>query len=93
MDSGTIHHPALRRLLVAVAEREDIPYQWRETTGGGNDAARMSLAGAGAMACAVSVQCRYIHSPVAVCSQSDFKNAVRLVRALLDSIGRGELKV
>jgi len=93
MDGGTIHHPALRRLIVAVAEREGIPYQWREATGGANDAAAMSLAGAGAMACAVSVPCRYIHSPVAVCSESDFRGAVRLVRALVESIGRGELKV
>lgn len=93
MDSGTIYPPALRRHLVAVAEAEGIPYQWRETTGGGNDAARMSLAGAGAVVCGISVPCRYIHSPVAVCSQDDYRNAVRLVRALLESIGRGELKV
>ncbi len=93
MDAGTIHHPALVRLLVAVAEREGIPYQFREGTRGGNDAGRMSLAGSGAMACAVSVPCRYIHSPVAVASPSDFANAVRLVRAFLSSIGRGELTV
>ena len=92
MDAGTIHHPALVKHLVAVAEREGIPYQYREATRGGNDAARMSLAGAGAMACAVSIPCRYIHSPVAVASPSDFANAVRLVRAFIASIARGELK-
>ncbi len=93
MDAGTIHHPALVKQLTAVAEREGIPYQFREGTRGGNDAGRMSLAGSGAMACAVSVPCRYIHSPVAVASPADFDNAVRLVRAFLESIGRGELTV
>jgi len=92
MDAGTIHTPALVKHLVAVAEREGIPFQFREAIRGGNDAARMNLAGSGAMACAVSIPCRYIHSPVAVASPHDFDNAVRLVRAFLESIGRGELK-
>ncbi|MDP2873385.1 MAG: M42 family metallopeptidase [Bacillota bacterium] len=93
MDAGTIHHPGLVHHLVAVARRHEIPYQYRRATRGGNDAARMSLAGSGAKACAVSVPCRYIHGPVAVASQSDFENAVKLLRAFLESIGRGELKV
>jgi endoglucanase len=59
---------------------------------GGNDAGRMTLAGTGARTCAVSVPCRYIHSPVAVANPEDFNHAVRLLRAFLESIGRGELK-
>lgn len=92
MDSGTLYPPALVRHLVGLADELGIPHQFREGNKGGNDAGRMSLAGSGALACAVSVPCRYIHSPVAVASPADFENAVRLVRALLESIGRGELK-
>jgi len=93
MDAGTIHSPVLVRHLVSVAEREGIPYQYREATRGGNDTARMTMAKAGAPGCAISVPCRYIHSPVAVCSPEDYRNAVRLVRAFVDSIGRGELTI
>lgn len=93
MDAGTIHHPVLVHHLVAVARREGIPFQYRRATRGGNDAGRMSLAGSGAKACAVSVPCRYIHGPVAAAGESDFANAVKLLRAFLDSIGRGELEV
>jgi endoglucanase len=93
MDAGTIHHPLLVHHLVTVARREGIPYQYRRATRGGNDAARMSLAASGAKVCAVSVPCRYIHGPVAAASEADFDNAVKLLRAFLNSIGRGELEV
>jgi endoglucanase len=92
MDAGTIHNPVLVRHLVKLAEENGIPYQYRRAIRGGNDAARMSLAREGARACAVSVPCRYIHSPVAVASSKDFENTVKLLRIFLESVGKGELE-
>lgn len=93
MDAGTIHHPVLVKHLVKLAKANGIPYQYRRAIRGGNDASRMSLAGAGAKACAVSVPCRYIHSPVAVASRKDFENTVKLLRVFLESVGKGELEI
>jgi endoglucanase len=92
MDAGTIHNPALVRHLVGLAEKNGIPYQYRRSIRGGNDAGRMHLARDGARACALSVPCRYIHSPVAVASPKDFENAVKLLRVFLESAGKGELE-
>lgn len=93
MDAGTIHSPQLVKHLVKLASEHGIAYQFRRSTRGGNDAARMSLAGSGAKACAVSVPCRYIHSPVAVANRGDFENTVRLLRVFLESVGKGELEL
>jgi len=83
MDRGTVVKAPMLRALTAVAEKAGIPYQLRRGTRGGNDAAVIHRAGAGAVTGSVSVPCRYIHSPVSVASFSDFENTVVLVDAFL----------
>ena len=75
--------------LAAAAERRGIPYQWKRTTFGGTDAGRIHLTRAGVPSAVVSVPCRYIHSPCAVMSQSDFRGAQELVRGFLEDLSEG----
>lgn len=68
------------------AEKEGIPYQWKTTTTGGNDAGRIQTSGAGVKTMVVSVPCRYIHSPVSVLDLNDLKNMLNLVRKALHTL-------
>ena len=83
MDRGTIADPRLVSFLTATAEAHDIPFQFRRVTGGGTDAGALHLSRAGVPSAGVSIPCRYIHAPAAICSKGDFDNCVRLMRAAL----------
>jgi len=61
------------------AEKEKIPYQWKTTVSGGNDAGRIQTSGTGVKTLVVSVPCRYIHSPVSVLDLNDLENMLKLV--------------
>jgi putative aminopeptidase FrvX len=83
MDRATIADPRLVSFLVTTAEAGEIPYQFRRTVGGGNDAGAIHTTRGGVPSAGISVPCRYIHAPAALCSKSDLENTVRLVRAAL----------
>ena len=68
--------------FLELAEELDIPCQARTNNAGSNDAGMIHRTRRGARAAAVSVPCRYIHSPVSMASVSDAENAVKLIRAL-----------
>lgn len=74
------------------AENEKIPFQWKRTTTGGNDAGRIQTSGTGVKTLVVSVPCRYIHSPVSVLDLNDLKNMLNLVNRALhklpETVGR-----
>ncbi|HEY3315247.1 MAG TPA: M42 family metallopeptidase [Bacillota bacterium] len=93
MDAGTIADRRLVQFLRSTAEAAGIPYQFRRAISGGNDAARIHLAREGAPAASISVPCRYIHSPVSVCSLDDLQNTVRLLTTALKKIAEGGLKL
>lgn len=69
--------------FVKTAEAEGIPYQWKQTVSGGNDAGRIQTSGKGIRVVTVSAPCRYIHSPVSCLDTNDFENMHRLVQAAL----------
>jgi endoglucanase len=86
-DKSSIAHPGLLRHFVQTAQAEAIPYQYRSAQfAGGNDAGTIHLAGRGVPTVAVSLPCRYLHSPLTMISRSDYRHAVALVRAALQTI-------
>jgi len=89
MDGRSISSKTMLRGLIDAAERRGIPYQFKRSTMGGNDAGRIHLSRAGVPTASVSVPCRYIHSPASMISVDDFENAYRLVSAFLDSVEEG----
>ncbi|MEW6723948.1 MAG: M42 family metallopeptidase [Bacillota bacterium] len=93
MDATSIGNKVLLRHAVRLAEENGIPYQFRRATTGGNDAGRIHLNKEGVPSISVSVPCRYIHSPVSVISNSDYENAIKLVRLFLKSIQEGGLEL
>ncbi len=89
MDRTSVAHGGMLNELVRLAEENEVPYQFRRSTAGGNDAGPIHLTGEGIPAATLSTPCRYIHSPVSVLKKSDFKNGIRLVELFLQSIERG----
>ncbi len=84
--TGLIAHPAVRNLLIEVAKREGIPYQIEILTGGTTDASIIQLTREGIPAGTVSIPTRYVHSPIETINLNDVVNAVKLVKAFLESI-------
>lgn len=87
-DATSIPHRGLLELLVAAAEDEGIPYQWKQTTAGGNDAGSIHLSGGGIPTVSISLPCRYLHTPRSIIALDDAANAMRLVRAFLERVAR-----
>lgn len=81
MDSGMIGMPRVIRALSETAEANSIRYQYQVPAPGGTDAGAIHRSRAGVLAGAVSLPCRYIHSPYATLRLSDFEEAVRLIAA------------
>lgn len=87
MDRRTVYDAQLYARVRALADRENIPNQTKTMIAGGNDAGVITGAGVGVRTTAVSVPCRYIHSPGSVCDVRDIEAVWRLSRALLPELG------
>ncbi|MCX8132136.1 MAG: M42 family metallopeptidase [Clostridia bacterium] len=78
-DSSVICHPEVRRILENSAKKLDIPYQFEILEAGGSDPGAIHLTAGGIPSGAISIPCRYMHSPVEMVSVSDLENAVKLL--------------
>ena len=87
MDRASIAHPKLFERMRALAVEKNIPWQLKRGVAGGNDAGAVQRTAGGFATCAISVPCRYIHSPASVCALSDVENQYNLVKAFLDEGG------
>ncbi|HZK34433.1 MAG TPA: M42 family metallopeptidase [Bacillota bacterium] len=83
MDYSSVANKGLFKEMVKTAEQNSIPYQLKENIAGGNDAGRIQLSRAGIPTIAVSVPCRYIHSPSSVMDLNDFNNTLELIQKFL----------
>jgi putative aminopeptidase FrvX len=91
MDRTSSASRKLLKRIAEIAEQNNIPYQYRRGTVGGNDAGKISKTKEGALAVTISVPTRYIHSPISMIHKEDYKNTVKLVKLLLKSFEEGEL--
>ena len=89
-DRTIVVNKELLQELITTAEENNIPYQFRRTTAGGNDAGVINLTGEGIPAAVISLPCRYIHSPVSLLDLDDYANMKNLVYNYLLAIKRKE---
>lgn len=68
-----------------VAEKNRIPFQLEVLERGGTDAGAIHLSREGVPSGALSVPCRYIHTPAEMADLDDVENGVKLLAALLKS--------
>jgi len=88
LDSASKADGKLVAMLERVAVENGIPYQFKASTAGGNDAGVICLADGGIKTASVSVPCRYIHSPVCVMNKNDYENCKALIKAFLKTVGK-----
>ncbi len=83
MDRSTIYDKELYHLARQTADRLGIPNQTKTLIAGGNDSGSIHVSGGGVRTCALSVPCRYLHSPACVIKESDLDATARLASAVM----------
>ena len=86
MDNRTIYDRELYKLAMNTASENNIPVQTKTAVAGGNDAGSIQTSGKGAKVMALSLPCRYIHSPSSVVKKSDIDNSRKLLKEILKKI-------
>lgn len=89
MDNRTLYDRGLFALAKRLSAENNIASQVKQTVAGGNDAGSIHLANGGVRTLAVSLPCRYLHSPVCVIRRSDAEDALRLAGCLAEAIAAG----
>jgi tetrahedral aminopeptidase len=87
-NASTIDDSRLVRFLAEIAEKNKIPYQFRQPGGGGTNAGSIQQSRAGVPVVSVSVPHRYTHSPISVSRVDDWKNTLNLLHAALKGMTR-----
>jgi len=82
---GIITPPIIKKLLITVAERENIPFQLEVSEGGTTDGTAIHLTRQGIPTGVISPPSRYIHTPVSVVNMEDIENTVKLIVAVLNN--------
>lgn len=88
LDRSVIFDHRLNRLITDTAEELGIPYQFKQPGIGGTNAGAINTSRGGVPTAAISVPCRYIHSPAAMLNKRDYRNTIKLVREALNRLDR-----
>lgn len=78
-DNSILCHKEVIQTLKEAAKRAKVPYQLEILEGGGTDAGAIHLTAGGIPTGAISIPCRYTHSPVEMIHLEDMENAVKLL--------------
>ncbi len=89
MDRSTIYDKALYRAAFAEAEALGIPCQTKSRIAGGNDSGAVHLTREGVRTLAISVPCRYLHSPACTAQVRDMEQCLALTGRMLERITQG----
>ena len=84
-DAATISDPRLLRMVMSVAELNQIPYQIRQPGKGGTDAGSIHKSRAGVPTLSMSVPCRHIHTAIGIARIEDWQNTLNLILAVLQN--------
>lgn len=84
IDHSSLAHPRMFAGMLALAKEKGIPHQVKRSLSGGNEAGTLQRTGMGVKTCVLSVPCRYIHSPSALCAAGDVEAQYELAKAFLE---------
>lgn len=87
MDKGTVYD----RTLFDTAINSGLECQIKKAVAGGNNASAIHLSRDGVRTLAISVPCRYIHTPSSICDIRDIENAKKLTTYMINKICSGEI--
>lgn len=84
MDRSTIYDRELYSLSKQLAEENDLPWQTKTMVAGGNDSGAIHITKGGVRTMAISVPCRYLHSPASAAKLSDMEASLKLAEIMLE---------
>ena len=86
MDKGTIYDRDMYNKAFETANENNIPIQTKTLVAGGNNASAIHQSFAGVKTLAISVACRYLHSPSCVISKKDINPTCELLNKMIGSL-------
>lgn len=84
MDRRTIYDRGMLKMCQRIANDRGIQWQFKKGVTGGNDAGSIHNSRGGVRTAAISLPCRYLHSPCGVIAESDLNAVCELVYALAE---------
>ncbi len=78
-DAAIVGSPYVNNALIKAAERAGVPYQIEVLRVAGTDAETIQVSRNGVPASALSVACRYVHSPSEMVDKKDVEQAIELL--------------
>lgn len=84
MDRATIYDKELYKMAFEQAEILNIPCQTKTRIAGGNDAGSVHVSRTGVRTLAISIPCRYLHSPYCMAQISDMEQSYLLAEKMLE---------
>lgn len=85
-DDSLIAHPRILERLMAVAQEQNIPCQFRRYTGSSTDGGAVAQAREGVPTGVISTPCRYLHGPASLLCLKDWRNLVEVVDGFINSV-------
>jgi endoglucanase len=87
-DARTMYDRELYKLAVKTADENNIKWQTKTKIAGGNDAGSIQISRSGVKTIAVSVPCRYLHSPSTMMDLNDYDEVYKLMTKLVGEIAK-----
>ena len=91
MDRSTIYDRELYKLSIQLAKDIGVRRQTKTVVAGGNDSGAIHISRGGVRTCAVSVPCRYLHTPCCVIKEEDYFDSYALSAAMAEEILSGRV--
>ena len=86
IDKTCIVDKEILEIIKKIAEKKNIPFQYKKPLIGGTDAGNIQIAGKGVKLAVLSVPARYIHSPVSIINKFDLENTYSLILNFLKEV-------
>ena len=86
MDKGCAYNRELFSLIMETAEKNHIKAQVKRAVAGANDSASIHKIAGGVKTAAISLPCRYLHSPNCVIAAEDLESVYKLVFLVLERL-------
>ncbi len=86
VDGATVYDQELYSLIRSIATEDEIETQTKNRVAGGNNGASLQRSHTGARTAAISLPCRYIHSPTCLGKTSDIEAMEKLLHRLVERL-------
>lgn len=91
MDRRTIYDKTLVNLAFEIAKKNNYKVQYKKAVAGGNDAGAIQKSRNGVRTLALSIPCRYLHSPIGLISVKDYDDTYNIAFELAKTICGGNI--